>query len=70
MDLLGIDMVRDQAEEALVQEVTILQNCKDKLSHIHYRVLEQVNSSDFFILGDFHEMGFYLKFTFFFVTAS
>lgn len=35
-------MVRDQAEEALVQEVTTLQNCKEKLSHLHQRVLEQV----------------------------
>ena len=42
MDFLGIDMVRDQAEEALIQEATILQNCKEKLSHLHYRILEQV----------------------------
>lgn len=47
MYFLGIDMVRDQAEEALIQEATILQNCKEKLSHLHYRVLEQVSISGY-----------------------
>lgn len=35
-------MVRDQAEEALLQEVNTLRHCKEKLTHYHQKVLEQV----------------------------
>ncbi|XP_065221213.1 tektin-3-like [Planococcus citri] len=41
----GIDMVRDQAEESLLQEVTTLQKCKEKLTNYHQKVLEQLREN-------------------------
>lgn len=41
----GIDKVRDQAEEALLQEISVLRNCQEKLDYLHRRVLEQLREN-------------------------
>lgn len=41
-NISGIDLVHDQAEQALLKEIESLRKCEERLSNLHQRVVEQV----------------------------
>lgn len=39
----GIDLVHDQAEQALLKEIESLRKCEERLSNLHQKVVDQVS---------------------------
>lgn len=43
-DVTGIDLVHDQAEQSILREIENLRKCQERLTNLHQKVVEQVNT--------------------------